>query len=81
MKQLELLLNKKWNIPNVRSMELGSKQGYNKFLELYGIKKVVRDGTPEFTPAGNGRLCRYVKRQQFRLQRLAERRTAPRLQL
>ena len=44
MKQLKLLLNKKWNIPNVRSMELGSKQGYNKFLELYGIKKVVRDG-------------------------------------
>jgi hypothetical protein len=52
-------------------MILGKKLGIDRFLEAYGIDKVIRKREPICIEGMNGKLNRYVKRQQERLSKLA----------
>lgn len=60
----------KFNIPNICGMTLGPKLGFDSFLLRFGIKKRSR-GKSVFLPGENGRLERYLKRQQVRLGKLS----------
>lgn len=62
----------RFNIPNIRSMVLGTRLGFNSFLIRFGIEKVIRSGAPVFTKHHNGQIERYLYYQQKRLEALSD---------
>jgi hypothetical protein len=62
----------KLSIPNVLSMKLGERLGYEPLLRLFNVDKVLRNGRPEMIAWRSRRMDNYVRRQQVRLMRLQE---------
>lgn len=72
MKNNKVLLMKT-NVPNISDMALGPRIGEVAYLEIYGLKKAIREGKPEMTAGPNSKMERYVMNQQRYLLKLQRR--------